>query len=867
MNLLIAAETSGGLPDRVAKWLINFDYDAVEAEDLTLRFLGMPEGWGLLLTFACVAALVWLTFALYRREGRTASRGRKLFLAGVRTAAILLALLLFLEPTLFESRVRETLSPVIVLVDGSESITIDDLYSDPAAAAGVAAATGLDLTARKRITRQEIIAAALNNPATDFLNRLAAKNPVHVYSFGVEPKELLRLGLARDPEKIGNPGAGGQAPERFKPGALLLEVQSGRTYIGRAVNAILEQAAATAPGGLAAVIVISDGQDNDRVLDATASAGEYAAREGVTVFAVPVGPSKSRKTRNIKAAKGLQVNRTLFVGDPAEFVALVSSSGYERPMRIVAKLYRKKLGSEKEEEVASKEESVGVDAVDQPVALKHTPQPGEEGEYVYTLRIAPLDDEHLRRDNAAVAGGIRVVKTSTNVLLIAGSPTWEFRRLRGLLIRDKSVTLSCWLQSAGKGYPQVGNRLLRRLPRSRQELAEADYHVVILIDVDPDPAAFDADWFKMLEAFVSDKAGGLLYVAGEKEEYTLALFESRISAPLRNMLPVELDIARARLAVGDGYKGARAWPLKPTEDGLSSPLLRFSTEREITERVWQSLPGAVWTFPVRKAKAHGTVLMRTLDPSRSVSIGGKLEPMPVLVTSFYGRGRVAFMGFDETWRWRRRGTRFYDTFWTQCIRSLVEGRLMGGRKSAILETDSESYPLGEAATISAKVFDASGKPARLSSVAVKIEMAAEGGGGGTSGRAPPVTVQLMPVPGSPGTYKLRYVPQRTGFYKLSLTGYEAGAAATTSIEVASQFEFDHPEANRVRLAELTDAGVGGGIVELKDLAALPERIDSKRKQVVEQGDQLALWANPLALGLMTALFGVEWMLRKRANMA
>jgi len=517
MNVLIAAEPSGGLLDRVAKWLINFDYDAADTEDLTLRFLGMPEGWGLLLTLACVAALIWLTFALYRREGRAASRGRKLFLAGVRTAAILLALLLFLEPPLFESRVRETLSPVIVLVDGSESITIDDLYSDPAAAAGVTAATGLDLAARNRITRQEIITAALNNPEIDFLNRLAAKNPVHVYSFGVNTKELLRLGLAPDPEKTGNPGADGQAPERFRPGTLVLEVQSGRTYLGRAVSAILEQAAAAAPDGLAAIIVISDGQDNDRVLDATASAGEYAAREGVTVFAVPVGLSKSRKTRNIRAAKGLQVNRTLFAGDPAEFIALVSSSGYERPMRIVAKLYRKRLGSDKEEEVASKEESVGVDAVDQPVALKHTPLPGEEGEYIYTLRIAPLDDEHLRRDNAAVAGGIRVVKTSTNVLLIAGSPTWEFRRLRGLLIRDKSATLSCWLQSAGRGYPQAGNRLLRRLPRSSQELAEADYHVVILIDIDPDPAAFDADWFKMLEEFVSDKAGGLLYVAGEKE--------------------------------------------------------------------------------------------------------------------------------------------------------------------------------------------------------------------------------------------------------------------------------------------------------------------------------------------------------------
>jgi hypothetical protein len=381
MNALIAAETSDGIVGRAAKWLLNFDYDAVKSEDLTLRFLGMPEGWGLLLLIVCVAALIWLTVALYRREGRAASRGKKLFLAGVRIVAILLALLLFLEPTLFESRVRETLAPVIVLVDGSESITIDDLYADPEAAAGVAAATRLNLTAKTRITRQEIITAALNNSKIDLLNRLAAKNPVHVYSFGVKAQELLRIDLAPKDRNPDEPASGENPVERFEPGDFKLDVQSGRTYIGRAVTDILERAAGSGSGGLAAIVILSDGQDNDRVLDATASAGEYAAREGVPVFAVPIGLSRSRKTRNIKVAKSLQANRTLFAGDPAEFIALVSSSGYPEPRRIAVKLFRKKLGSDKEQEVAAKEESSGVDAPGQPRARQHTPGAGAAGGY------------------------------------------------------------------------------------------------------------------------------------------------------------------------------------------------------------------------------------------------------------------------------------------------------------------------------------------------------------------------------------------------------------------------------------------------------------------------------------------------------
>ena len=67
---LIAAETSGGFGSRAAKWLLNFDYDKISAQDiLKFRFLGLPEGWGLLVTILCVVGLLWLTFALYRREG------------------------------------------------------------------------------------------------------------------------------------------------------------------------------------------------------------------------------------------------------------------------------------------------------------------------------------------------------------------------------------------------------------------------------------------------------------------------------------------------------------------------------------------------------------------------------------------------------------------------------------------------------------------------------------------------------------------------------------------------------------------------------------------------------------------------------
>jgi hypothetical protein len=870
MNFLrmIAAGTGEDWWTRFTKWLLNFDYDKIEKSDIVkFKLLGMPEGWGLLVTVVLVAAMVWLTFFLYRREGKTASMRKKITLAVIRTFIILLALALFFEPTLMVSKLRETLSPVLVLLDTSESMTLDDRYADKGDAKAVADVTGLALEQvhGKPVTREKIVTGILNNSKLDFLNRLARVNPVHVYSIGDKTKRLFIIDLLPPEDEADDDKDG---PKPFRHGSFEVEMSQPRTFLGQALNEVLDTA-----GGqpLAGLIIFSDGQDNHPDLDLTSIAGKNAAREGVAIFGVPIGLAKSRETKNLKVDKSLQCNRTLFVGDPVEFSASVSSSGYANK-RVKVELFRQKVGSDKAERVAAEDVVIDANASGQSVALTHTPKEGDEGEYVYTFKLQQFENEQSKRDNVALASGVRVVKTVTNVLLISGGPNWEFRRLRTLLTQDKNVVLSCWLQSATPGYPQLGNRLLRKIPRTEAEFFDEKDgpHVVILIDIDP--TDFDVEWFRLLKKFVQERAGGLLYVAGEHRRYSYELFRTSQSSPLRKMLPVELDLGRAQMVVsGGGPDRYRTWPLRPTEDGLNSPLLKFSTNREITERIWQTLPGAVWTFPVKKAKLGSTVLVRTLHPQRSISRDGKKVPMPVLVTSFSGKGRVAFCATDEIWRWRRVGVRIYDTFWTQMVRSLIEGRLMSGQRSMTLETDSESYALGSPVTITAKVFDGAGRGADVPNLTVKIEQSSMQlpGGDEKGKKRDPIRTEakLVKIMNAEGVYTGKFTPPRTGYYKLWLAGTSGGPGTSTSIEVASQIESDRPEANRVRLAELTDEGAGGGLIELKDLAGLPDRIESRKEQIVEPGDSFSLWANPLALMLIVLLLGIEWTVRKRANMA
>jgi hypothetical protein len=863
-----AAATDGTWWDATVKWLLNFDYDKIDPTDIVkFKLLGQPQGWGLLLTILAVAGMVWLTFSLYRREGKTASTRKRMTLAVIRTLIILLALVLFFEPTLLVSKLRETLSPVIVMVDTTESMTIDDRYTEADTAQAVAEITGIDANQVKEqaITREAIVSGLLNNSKLDFLNRLARKNPVHVYNMGDQTERLFALDLL-PPE--GTETTEEDGPKPFRHGSFEPEIKYSRTFLGESLNKILENF-----GGqpLAGIIVLSDGQDNHPDLDLVSTAGKNASREGAPVFGIPIGLAKSRETKNIRVDKSLQCNRTLFVDDPAEFSASVSSTGYPNK-RVKIELFRQKLGEDKVESVASDEVVIAANASGQIVAISHTPMKGDEGEYVYTLRFEEFEDEHSKRDNIAVASGVRVVKALTNVLLISGGPGWEYRLLRTLLTQDKNVVLSCWLQSATPGYPQLGDRLLRKIPRTPSELFDDKDgpHVIILLDIDP--TDFDVEWFRLLKEFVQERAGGLLYIAGEERRHSYALFSSSASAPLRDLLPVELDLNSAQMVVGGtGPDRHRTWPLGPTEDGLASPLLRFSSDREVSENLWKALPGAVWTFPVRGAKPGASVLVRTMHPQRMITRDNRREPMPVLVTSFSGKGRVAFLGTNEIWRWRRVGQRVYDTFWTQMVRSLIEGRLMAGQRSITLETDRESYSLGTPVAITAKVFEGPGSSTDTPSLTVRVEqVAAEIEASGTRETVKnPVRaeVKLTPIMNAEGVFTGRYVPPRTGYYRLRLDGAAGGPGTSTNIEVASQFEFDHPEANPVRLAELTDEANGGGLVELKDAGGLPDRIQSRKEQIIEPGDSFSLWANPLALILIVLLLGIEWTVRKRANLA
>jgi hypothetical protein len=70
------------------------------------------------------------------------------------------------------------------------------------------------------------------------------------------------------------------------------------------------------------------------------------------------------------------------------------------------------------------------------------------GRFTYTVKAATLAGVSTAEDNQPLTPAeVKVLDDQARVLLVAGGPHWEYRFVSRLLEREKSIDLSCWLQT------------------------------------------------------------------------------------------------------------------------------------------------------------------------------------------------------------------------------------------------------------------------------------------------------------------------------------------------------------------------------------------------------------------------------------
>jgi hypothetical protein len=842
-------------------WRRHAELDA-PGRQVAFELLNWPYGWGAVFGAFALVSLCMVVVWLYRRELRAeAQLPIRCALAGLRVVVLLGLAAVLLGPALVAYDSRRIDAYTLVLLDDSASMAIEDRYRDAADADRVRAALS-PAVPDLPITRLELVRRLLQSPMDDRLLRLSQRgNRVKVFGFADDCRLLATIPPLSEegqhpllPTPLTSPaGESTQSdaaapldhtprpsnPPLHESEVLQLTGSGARTDLGQAVRTALGSLAG-APA--AAIVVISDGGFNHG--PPAEVVGEYARGHGVPVLALGVGDPAV--PRNVRLTE-LIAPRSAFKKDPISVTVRLAATGLEG-QTLEVELRRGTAGQgEPVEVVASERVTVGPQGDCPPVVFRYAVD--EPGEYRFLVNVPLQEGETIAEDNARPFE-LQVLDDQLRVLVISGSPTWQYRYLVRLLERDATVNVSEWLQSADAAAVRSGDTVITELPTGREALME--YDAVVLMD--PDPQPLDRDWQQTMETLVAEHGKGLMFAVGRK--YTPRLMRDSANETLLKLLPIVVDAEADLLINQQGNFPPRPWPILIEPTAWDHPILSQQTDAAQTQQIWSELPGAYWFYPVRTSKPVATVLMRHSDPRYRNQYGA-----PVLMAcQYYGSGRTAYLGFDSTWRWRQVGEQYFQRFWIQTLRFLAEGKLLGQTRRGLLLTEKDAYTLGETVGISARLLGPDYHPLEADTVAVQLRLADQ----------PPKTVNLSAQPNRPGWFAGRWAPSEAGLYSLSieLPELQGGRAQTVQRDVRVEKPNVEVIAPQLHVAALQTLAVasGGEYFDVDGIDELIGRVEDRHEVLTVAAPPIELWDTPSLLLGLVVLLGVEWAIRKRLRL-
>ncbi len=808
-----------------------------------LEFARLPSGWLALGSIVLLLLLVYWPLLLYYREQRAgAPLKTRAILAGLRCIVIVLLAVIWLEPILATYIQRSIQSWTLILADGSASMSMRDLYPEADDARRVRAVLeeGEDLADR---SRADIARQALTDGEQSVLTQLAENNPVRVYTFGDRLMPVGRMEDASELEPMGDEvdeSSPVEAAMQAEGLDALSRASAGATDVGKAIRQAID---AQGPSPIAAVVVLSDGRFNQG--EPPEVIARYARAKKIPIHTIGVGDPTTPQNVTVAA---VEAPPNVFVKDPFQITAHIRAQGLA-DREITVELLERATPESEPGLVETKRVRVGPDGELDPVAFQRTI--GEAAEVTAEIRVAGQDGEMLLDDNRREIT-IRALENKMRVLLVSGSPTWEYRYLSRLLERDATVDVSCWLQSADENAVRDGNTIIDHLPDEQQEINV--YDCIILLD--PEPAEFGPDWVEKVESLVGSYGGGLLYVAGRK--FAPRFIHDPRTRTLVDLLPVSLNPSEADLILNElGHFQLTSWPVLIPPAAANHPVLALTEVPGESEAIWSQLGGVYWHYPPSRAKPVADVLLRHSNPRMRDSDGGHV----LLALQYYGSGRTGYLGFDTTWRWRRYGEQFFNRFWVQLIRHLVKGKLLSGQKRGLIQVERERYAVGEAATIEARLLDTRHLPLDRPEVEARISRNGE----------PIDAAILAPQADRPGWYRGQFVPTQVGTFtvQIELPGGDGVEPATVRGEVRvgqPDLEFRRTELDRSSLEVLAAQSAGGRYLDIDEVDRLPEMIPNRTTTLTLSGQPVRLWDGWWTWILLVGFLGTEWAMRKRARL-
>jgi hypothetical protein len=456
------------------------------------------------------------------------------------------------------------------------------------------------------------------------------------------------------------------------------------------------------PATLAGVFLFSDGQNTSGLsLDAV---GRAYQRLGTSIF--PIGVGSPRPPVNVRIVD-LESPPRVYPGDQFEVSATLQAVGATGEVEVQL-LDGLDTDPWQGTIVDTKRVVPNPDgaAFEVPFEL----EPETAGKRQLAVRVVPLSGEQNTEDNQLVAR-YEVIARRLRVLVVAGGPSREYQFVRNLLHRDREVTLDVWLQSGQTGMSQEANELLTEFPTT----AEALFAYDSLIAFDPNWDLLNVAQVELLDRWVAEQAGGLIYIAGPVFTPRLGAGKTEQKRKIRSLLPVVLESRSINLDQGRNA-GESPLTLQWTEDGKRAQFLQPADVPEQSARIWDQFSGFFAYCAVREPKPGASVFSRIADDAAVVD-----GNFPVMMASqFFGAGRTFFMGSGELWRLRSEGDAYFDRVYTKLTRWSAEGRLLRDSNRGVLIIDPPKAIVGDTISIRAVLLDEQLVPLEVPEVEAQI---------------------------------------------------------------------------------------------------------------------------------------------------
>lgn len=415
--------------------------DAIQQGRFSFAYGISPWLFGLI-----AIALIGLVFLLYRKTTRTLSPAWKTTLISLRSAVLLVLLFCLLRPIVTTEQVTPQESYLAILVDDSQSMSIEDESGG--------------------VSRAQAVSQLLFDDA-GVIESLSDTFQIRTFRFDKNTQRVI------DSADLGSAGTA--------------------SSIDQALEYVDQQLSGLALGG---VLLLSDGADNEGI-DPVERAQSFGARE-VPIFTVGAGQENIPRDVGIV---DVAAAKTVLEGSVFNIDVALSNQGYAN-REVALTVF------DGEELVATKRVVLGPDSSTRRFDLELTPEKQEAT--VYRLEVEEQDGEIVLQNNQYSFLVDNSARPALDILYVDGHPRNEYKFIRRAVEEDSSIRLATYLQTGpGKFYRQgikTPLELSAGFPERADELYQ--YEAIILGDIDKD--FFSDGQLTLIQDFVAERGGGLL---------------------------------------------------------------------------------------------------------------------------------------------------------------------------------------------------------------------------------------------------------------------------------------------------------------------------------------------------------------------